>query len=78
VSGANFEGTILTSGGNDPVNLPDLTGENPVVFMMLAGAMEGIAGTSDLTRFKLGSSLSMRRTSVSRRSPGPEILGRSG
>ena len=29
--------------GNDPVNLIDLTGENPVVFMMLAGAMEGVA-----------------------------------
>jgi hypothetical protein len=29
---------------NDPVNLLDLTGEHPVVFLMLAGAMEGIAG----------------------------------
>jgi RHS repeat-associated protein len=27
---------------NDPVNLVDLTGEHPVVFLMLAGAMEGI------------------------------------
>jgi RHS repeat-associated protein len=27
---------------NDPVNRLDLTGENPVVFMMLAGAMAGI------------------------------------
>jgi hypothetical protein len=27
---------------NDPVNRLDLTGENPVLFMMLAGAMEGI------------------------------------
>jgi RHS repeat-associated protein len=27
---------------NDPVNLIDLTGEHPVAFLMLAGAMEGI------------------------------------
>jgi RHS repeat-associated protein len=34
---------------DDPVNLVDLTGEHPVVFLMLAGAMEGSCGDRAMT-----------------------------
>jgi hypothetical protein len=46
VSPSGFAGgtNLYAYADNDPVNRMDLTGENPVVFMMLAGAMEGIAG----------------------------------